>query len=64
MLHEVDIAGLLVAPISVYAFAAVLVVLALRYVLIGTGLLRRAWHPALLEVALYVSVLSLLILFV
>lgn len=64
MLDEVDIAGVLVAPISVYALVAALVITAVRFVLIRTGLLRRAWHPALLEVALYVSVLSLLVLFV
>lgn len=64
MLHEASIAGVYVAPITVYAVLAVLVFAVLRGVLGRTGLLRLAWHPGLFEVALLVSILSLLILVV
>ena len=62
MLSEADFEGILFAPIVVYALAALPVTLALRFVLSRIGVLRRVWHLALFEVALYLSVLSLLVL--
>lgn len=64
MLSEVDIAGVYVAPIAVYALAALPVTLVLRTVFWRIGLLSRVWHPALFEFAIYVIVLALLILLV
>ena len=63
MLSELPIAGVLLAPIVAYALLAAVLLWTIRFVLGRTGLLRLAWHPALLEVALYISLLSLLVLF-
>jgi hypothetical protein len=62
MLSEVDVGGLYVAPIVVYAVAAIPLFLILRWVLGHLGVLRGIWHPALFELAVYVTLLSLLIL--
>jgi len=63
MLTEVHIAGILIAPIAVYAFVAIIVTLMLRFVLWSTGILNLFWHRALFEVALYSCVLCLLVLY-
>ena len=62
MLSEVAFGGVLFAPIVLYALAAVPITLLLRAVLWRTGFVRLVWHLALFEVALYLSVLSLLVL--
>jgi hypothetical protein len=64
MLSEVNIAGVYFAPIVVYAVAGVPVAFSLRFSLWRVGLLRFAWHPALFVFSLYVSIVSLLVLFV
>ncbi len=61
MMTEVAIGGVFLAPIVVYAAAASIIFAACRFVLGLTGLLQRIWHPALFEVALFVSILSLLV---
>jgi uncharacterized membrane protein (DUF106 family) len=62
MLSEVDVGGVYVAPIVVYAVATIPLFLILRWVLGHLGVLRNIWHPALFELAVYVTLLSLLIL--
>jgi protein AaeX len=62
MLSEIDVGGIYVAPIVVYAIAAIPPFLILRWVLGRLGVLRNIWHPALFELAGYVTLLSLLIL--
>lgn len=64
MLSEVSLCGVFVSPIAVYAVCAVLVTLALRHVLWRLGALGWFWHVALFEIALYVCVLCLLVIFV
>lgn len=64
MLSEVSLCGVFVSPIAVYAVCAVLVTLALRYGLWRLGALSWFWHVALFEIALYVCVLCLLVIFV
>ncbi len=61
MITEVAIGGVFLAPIVVYALAASVIFAVVRFVLGLTGLLQRIWHPALFEVALFVSILSLLV---
>lgn len=63
-LTEVSVGGVLIAPIVVYMLVAIPLFVVLRTVLGRTGLLRRLWHPALVELALYVCIVSLLVLFV
>jgi len=61
---EVDLFGVYVAPISVMMAAAWLVLIALRRVADHFGLLRLVWYPALFVFALYMIVLSSIVLVV
>ena len=62
MIAELDIFGVLVAPIVAYALLAIPVLLLLRWVLSRLGFFRVIWHPALFEVSLYLIILSLFVL--
>jgi len=62
MMTELNIAGIYVAPIVLYAIVALPIFLVLRVILARIGFWRIVWHPALFETALYLSILSLLIL--
>jgi hypothetical protein len=62
MIAELDIFGVLVAPIVAYALLAIPVLLVLRWVLSRLGFFRLVWHPALFEVSLYLIILSLFVL--
>jgi len=57
-LHEIDLFGVYVAPISVMMVEAWLVTIALRRVASRFGLMHYAWHPALFSFAVYIIVLS------
>ena len=59
---EVDLFGVYVAPISLMMVAAWLVLIALRRAAAPFGLLRHVWHPALFVGAVYMMVLSLIVL--
>ena len=61
---EVNLFGVYVAPISVMMVAAWLVLIALRRVADHFGLLRHVWHPALFVFAVYMIVLSSIVLVV
>lgn len=62
MLSEVNIDGVFVAPISAYTVAVIPVFLICRRALGHLRILRNTWHPALFELALYVTLLSVLML--
>jgi hypothetical protein len=59
---EVNVFGVYVAPISLMMVAAWLVLIALRRVADHFGLLRHVWHPALFVFAVYMIVLSSIVL--
>ena len=59
---EIDLISVYVAPISVIMVAAWVVTIALRRVADRFGLLRHVWHPALFVFAVYVIVLSSIVL--
>lgn len=59
---EVDLLGVYVAPISVMMVAAWFVIVVLRRVVGRFGLLAFVWHPALFVFALYIIVLSSIVL--
>jgi hypothetical protein len=59
---ELEFAGIYLPPLLAYAALAVPPFLLLRWLLARRNLLRFVWHPALFETALYVSILSLLVL--
>ena len=59
---EVNLFGVYVAPISLMMVAAWLVLITLRRAADQVGLLRYVWHPALFVLAIYMIVLSSLVL--
>ena len=59
---EVDLLGVYVAPISVMMVAAWFVTMGLRRVAGGLGLLAYVWHPAMFVFAVYIIVLSSIVL--
>jgi protein AaeX len=59
---EIDLLGVYVAPMSLLMAAAWFVTAALRRVAGRFGLLRYVWHPALFVFALYIIVLSSIVL--
>ena len=61
-LVEVSLFGVYVAPISVMMIAAWVLVVGLRRIADRFGLLRHVWHPALFLAAVYMIVLSSIVL--
>jgi protein AaeX len=61
---EIDLFGVYVAPMSMMLITAWLVLVPLRRVASHFGLWRFVWHPALFEFAIYVIVLSSIVLLV
>jgi hypothetical protein len=61
---EVNLFGVYVAPFSLMMVAAWLVLIALRRVADHFGLLRHVWHPALFVFAVYMIMLSSIVLIV
>ena len=59
---EVDLLGVYVAPISVMMVAAWIVTVVLRRGAGRFGLLAYVWHPALFVFAVYIIVLSSIVL--
>jgi hypothetical protein len=59
---EINLFGVYVAPISVMMMAAWIVTVASRRVADRFGLLRYVWHPALFVFAVYIVVLSSMVL--
>jgi len=64
MLKEFDIGGVYFAPMALYAAVAIAVFLALSSVLrrLGVDLDRLVWHPPLFRTALFVIILSLVVI--
>jgi hypothetical protein len=61
---EIDLFGVYVAPISVIMVAAWFVTIWLRWGAARFGLLRYVWHPSLFVFAVYMIVLSSMVLLV
>ena len=59
---ELDLFGVYVAPISVILVIAWIATIALRRAAVRFGLLRHVWHPALFVSAVYMIVLSSIVL--
>ena len=59
---DIDLLGVYVAPISVMMIAAWFVTIGFRRLAVHYGLLRYAWHPALFVFAVYMIVLSTMVL--
>ena len=61
---EVNLFGVYVAPIAVMMVAAWLILIALRRVADHFGLVRHTWHPALFVFAVYMILLSSIVLII
>ena len=61
---ELNLFGVYVAPISVIMVVAWFVTIWLRWVAARFGLLRYVWHPSLFVFAVYMIVLSSMVLLV
>jgi protein AaeX len=61
-LSEVNLFGVYVAPISVMMVVAWLATITLRRVLVRFDLMRYVWHPALFVFAVYMILLSSIVL--
>ena len=59
---EINLFGVYVAPISLMLVAAWVIMIGLRRVAAHFGLLRYVWHPAVFVFAVYMIVLSSLVL--
>jgi hypothetical protein len=63
-LSEVNLFGVYVAPISVMMLVAWLATITLRRVLVRFDLMRYVWHPALFVFAIYMILLSSIVLLI
>ena len=60
--HEIDLLGVYVAPIALLLIAAWFVTITLRRIADRFGVMRHVWHPALFAFAVYIIVLSSMVL--
>ena len=63
-LSEVNLFGVYVAPISLMMVVAWLATITLRRVLVRFDLMRYVWHPALFVFAVYMILLSSIVLLI
>ena len=63
-LAEVNLLGVYVAPLSVIMAIAWAMLLILRRIGVRFGLVRYVWHPPLFSLALYVILVSGIVLFI
>jgi hypothetical protein len=61
---ELNVFGVYIAPISVMMLAGWIAVVALRRVADRYGLLRYVWHPSLFVFAVYMIMLSSIVIIV
>jgi hypothetical protein len=61
---EIDVFGVYIAPMALMLIAAWLILIPLRRVASRFGLLQHVWHPALFVFAVYMIVLSSIVLLV
>jgi hypothetical protein len=61
---EINLFGVYLAPISILIVAAWIVIIVLRRVADRFGLLSFVWHPALFVFAVYMIVLSSIVLLI
>jgi hypothetical protein len=61
---DINLFGVYVAPISILIIAAWIVIVVLRRLADRIGLLAFVWHPALFVFAIYMIVLSSIVLLI
>jgi protein AaeX len=62
--NEINLFGIYVAPITVIMGVAWVVYLVVRRACDRFGLIQRVWHPALFELALYVMIVSVIVIMI
>jgi protein AaeX len=60
--NEINLFGLYVAPIAVIMAVAWVAYVVVRRACDRFGLIQRVWHPALFELALYVMIVSSIVI--
>jgi protein AaeX len=61
---EINLLGVYIAPISLLLVVAWFVTVGLRRIADRYGLLAYVWHPALFVFAVYIIILSSMVLFI
>ena len=61
--RDIDLGGILVAPFVRYLFLALVILIAVRFVVVRLGLTSTFANPPLAEAALYICILASLIAF-
>jgi hypothetical protein len=61
-LKDIDVLGFYVPPIAAWALLALVPFLLFRWLLLISGLYRFVWHRALFNLALYLLILSGIVL--
>ncbi len=62
--NEINVFGLYVAPIMLIMAVAWVAYVVVRRTADRFGLIQRVWHPALFELALYVIIVSSIVLMI
>ena len=63
MIKEIDLFGVFLPPLLLYAAIAAVLWQPVRLILERIGFYRFVWHPALFNVAAYMAVLSAVVVF-
>jgi protein AaeX len=63
-LAEVNLAGVYVAPLAAIMAVAWVILLVLRQIGVRYGVFRYVWHPPLFSFAVYVILVSGIVLFI
>jgi hypothetical protein len=61
---DINLFGVYIAPFSLMMVAAWVIVIGLRRIAVRFDLLRQVWHPALFVFAVYMIVLSSIVLII
>jgi hypothetical protein len=59
---EVDLLGVFISPMSVFLLVAWILLVLVRRLAEAAGVWRHFWHPALASLALYVVILSAIVI--
>jgi protein AaeX len=60
--REIDLFGVYIAPIALLLVVSWVIVIGMRRIAAHFGLLQHVWHPALFVFAVYMIVLSSIVL--
>lgn len=64
MIGEIDVAGVFIPALVIWALVAMVLGIVVRQVLTATGFYRLVWHRGLFELALFFILWGLVVVFV